>query len=208
MHSHLVGQRLAGEVFAVHLYNLVAGYHACTLGRAIANDLLHAQCVLTDGELDAYTRERTAQVVVGNLHVVCGDIHAVRVKLSQNLRHSFLHQVVYVDRVHILVINDVQQVVQLIAAGIDDAQAVAREVVSIESAYQNAYDHAYSHDNRHESVFVVCHFAILLFRYFRYSVIPLFRHYITLRDKPPRCQLFPAGRCRLSGGISRRTPRA
>ena len=89
------------------------------------------------------------------------------VELSQYLWHGFLHQVIDVDRIHILIINDMQQVVQLVAAGIDDAQTVAREVVGIKSAYQDTYHHAYSHDDGHESVFVVCHC---------YFIIPLFRH--------------------------------
>ena len=62
------------------------------------------------------------------------------VKICQDLRHRLLHQVVDVDGVHILVINDVQQVVQLIAAAIDDAQTVARKVVGIECTNQDADD--------------------------------------------------------------------
>ena len=70
MHGHLVGQRLTREVLVVNLHNFVAGNHTGTLGRSVADDLLHAKCVLTDNELNTYTRKRAAQVVVGHLYVL------------------------------------------------------------------------------------------------------------------------------------------
>jgi hypothetical protein len=41
-----------------------------------------------------------------------------------------------------LVVDDVQQVVELVAAAIDDAQAIARKVVGVECANQDADDYA------------------------------------------------------------------
>ena len=85
------------------------------------------------------------------------------VKLSQNPRQGFLHQVVGVDGIDIFVVDDVQQVVNLVAAGIDDAEPVAREVVGIECSYQDAYHHADGHQQGHETVccLLFCHFSVL-----------------------------------------------
>ena len=81
--------------------------------------------VFTNGELNAHAEERPLQVVIGLLHVLLGDIYRVRVQFRQDGRHGLLHKVVYVDRIHILVINNMQQVIQLIAARVDDTKAVA-----------------------------------------------------------------------------------
>ena len=127
--------------------------------------------VLTDGELNTYARERATQVVVGHLHVFRRDIDGVGVQFRQNLWHRLLYEVVDVDSIHIFVFHDVQQVVELVAARIDDAQPVAREVVGIECSDEDSYHYADSHDDRHESVFIVCHFYFVI-PLFRYSVVP------------------------------------
>ena len=76
----------------------------------------------------------------------------MRVQLRQNLWHSLLHKVVDIYSVYILVIYNVQQVVEFVAARVDDAQPVAREVVGIERAYENAHHYADGHYKRHETV--------------------------------------------------------
>jgi hypothetical protein len=62
------------------------------------------------------------------------------------------HQVVHVDGVYVLVVNHVQQAVQFVAAGVDDAQPVAGEVVGVERAYEYSDDHTQCHGQRHETV--------------------------------------------------------
>ena len=81
--------------------------------------------VLADGELDAHSGKRTAKVVVGRLHILCSDIHGVRIQLCENLRHCFLYEVVYVHGVNILVVDNVKQVVELVPACVYDVQPVA-----------------------------------------------------------------------------------
>ena len=127
---------------------------------------------MADGKLNAYPRERATQVVIGYLYVLGGDIYAVRVQLCQYLRHGFLYQVVDVYRIDIAVVYQMQQVVQLVAAAIDDAEPVAREVVGIERANQDADDHTQGHCKGREAVFVVhcCFlFDISMFRSFEAS---------------------------------------
>ena len=118
VHGLFVGQCLAGKRLVVDGYYLVAGNDAGTLGR-------HVERVLTYGELNAYTGERAAQVVVGLLDILGRDIDRVRVQLGQYLWHGLLDEVIDIDGVNILVVDDVQQVVQLVTTAVDDAQAVA-----------------------------------------------------------------------------------
>ena len=125
VHGFLVGERLTRKGLVIDHDNLVASNDASTLGRTVADNLLHVERVLTDGELDAHAGERAAQVVVGLLHVLGRDIDGVGVQLGEYLGHSLLDEVVDIDRVHILVVDDVQQVVELVAAAVDDAQAIA-----------------------------------------------------------------------------------
>ena len=160
-HGLLIGHLRAHKFLPVDIDNLVASQDACPLGRSVLDDVLHIDGVLTDGELDAYTRERAAQVIVCRLHILRTDIDGVRIELSQDLRNGLLHQRIDVDLVHILVVDDAQQVVQATAAIIDDRQSVARKMVGIERAYYDAQHHADSHQQRHEPVFlVVFHFPI------------------------------------------------
>ena len=140
VHSLLVGHLLAHEERVVDGHYLVAGYQSCPFGGAVADDVLHAHRVLADGELDAHARERAAQVVLGGLLVLSRDIDRVRVQLREQLGHGLLHEVGHVHRVHILVVDDVEQVLQFVGARVDDAQAgAATEVVGVESADEYAH---------------------------------------------------------------------
>ena len=116
MHGLFVGNLLANENRVVNAHNLVAGNHSGTLCGPVAHHVLHTYGVLAYGKLDAHSRERALQVVVHYLHVFGTDVYGVRVELGQNLRHGALHELVDVDGVHILVVDNVQQVVQLVAA--------------------------------------------------------------------------------------------
>jgi hypothetical protein len=74
-----------------------------------------------------------------------------------------------------LVVNDVEQVVEFIAARIDNAQSVAREVIGIECSDKDTYHHTDGQQQGHETVALfVIHFR-LLYRYFgisRFSYSP------------------------------------
>ena len=111
MHRLLVGHDLADKGRIVDLDNLVAGNQTRTLSRAVANHILHTDRIITDGELDAHTRERALQVVVGNLHILGPDVDRMRIEFRQDLRHSLLDQVVDIDGIHILIVDNMQQVV-------------------------------------------------------------------------------------------------
>ena len=65
------------------------------------------------------------KLVVRGLDVFRTDIYGVRVKFAEDLRNGVFHKVVHVYTVHILVVDDVEKVVQAVAARIDDVQAVA-----------------------------------------------------------------------------------
>ena len=125
VHGLLVGNLLTYKGRIVNLNNLIASQHTGTLGRTITNHVLHTDGVLTDGKLDTDAKERAAQVVVGNLAITGTDVNRMGIELSQNLRHGFLNQLVDVNRIHILIVDDMEQVVELVTTRVDDIQAVA-----------------------------------------------------------------------------------
>ena len=125
MHRLGIGDLLTDKHGVIHLYDLITSQHASPFRRTVADDILYADRILTDGELDTDTRERAAQIVVGNLTVTGGDIDRMGIKFCQDLRHRLLHQVVDVHGIDILIVDDMKQVVELITAGVDDVQPVA-----------------------------------------------------------------------------------
>ena len=84
---------------------------------------------------------------------VVNTAEVIAVKMAD--RPGALYKVVDIDRIYILVINDVQQVVQLIAAAIDDAQTVARKVVGIEGTNQDADDYTECHRKGHKTTILL-----------------------------------------------------
>ena len=80
------------------------------------------------------------------------------VQIGEYLRYGLVNQRIQVDGIHILVVNDVQQVVEAVAARIDDVEAVAGEMVGIKGADEYADDHTQGHEKRHEAaVFILFH---------------------------------------------------
>ena len=57
VHGLLVGDFLTDKDRVVDLDNLIASQDTCTFGRTVADDILHTDGVLTDGELNTHTRE-------------------------------------------------------------------------------------------------------------------------------------------------------
>ena len=73
----------------------------------------------------------------------------MRVQLPEDLRHGLFNKVRDIDLVHILGINDVQEVVDFIARSIDDIQSVARIMVGVETADEDA-EHDSDGDNQRD----------------------------------------------------------
>ncbi len=154
VHGLFVGDLLAHEALAVDHHDLVAGEHASLLGRSVLDDVLHSDGVLSDGELDAHAREAAFEVVGGSLHVLGGDVDRVGVELAEDDRDGLVDKRVDVDLVDVLVVDDAQEVVEPVAAVVDDGQPVAAEVVGVEGANDDADDDAERHEQGHEAVFV------------------------------------------------------
>ena len=152
MHGLFVCHFRADKRLIIHLDNLIASNQSCTLCRAVANHILHTDGIVADGELDAHARERALQVIVGNLHILGGNIDRMRVELRENLRHSLLDHIVDIDGIHILIVDNMQQIVEFIATRIDDIQPMARKMVGIEGSYQYAKDDTQSHPYRGETI--------------------------------------------------------
>ena len=148
-HGLLVGHLLAHKRFAIHTHDFVSGDKPRPFRRTVSDNVLHSYSVLTNGEFYSHSRERALEVVVGSLHVLRTDIHRVWVEFGQYLRHGFLHQLVDIHRIHILVVDDMQQVIEFVATRVDDAQSVAREMVGVECSDDDTHHHAHSHYQRH-----------------------------------------------------------
>ena len=157
VHGFFVRHFLSDKHGVVNLDNLVASQHTSPLCRAVANDVLNTNRILTNRKLNTDTGERATQVIVGNLPFTSRDIDGVRVEFGQNLWHGFLHQVVYIDRIDILVIDNVEQVVELVATRVDNVQAVTREMIGIEGTNQDTYDHRDSQPKWHKTIVLTFH---------------------------------------------------
>ena len=141
-----IGDDLANEGLAIDLDDLVAGQQAHLLGRTALDDVAHVDGVALDGKLDAHAGERALELAVDLLHVLGGDVGGVGVELGKDLGDGLVHEVVDIDRIDILVVDDAQQVVEAVAAVVDDAEAVAREVVGVERADKDAENDAHGHE--------------------------------------------------------------
>ena len=74
----------------------------------------------------------------------------MRVELLENLRHRLLHEVGNVDGIDILVVDDVEKVVELVARRVDDAQRASGIVRREEATYQDSRHYAESDEHRHK----------------------------------------------------------
>ena len=138
MHRLFIGHFLAHKRLVVHTDDLVASYDPCLFCRSAGDDVLHTHGVVAYHELYTYAGERAAQVVSGRLHVFGADVDRVGVKFGEDLWQGLLHKVVHVYTVHILVVNDAQQIIETVAASVDDIETVAGEMVGVETAQQDA----------------------------------------------------------------------
>ena len=125
MGGFIVSNHLAYEGLSVDAHYLVAGQHTRFLGRATLNNVLHIDGVVAYGELYAHSGERAFQLIQVSLNVFRAYVYRVRIKVCQYLRYGLVHQFVYVHRVNILVVNDMQQVAEPATAVVDDVDAVA-----------------------------------------------------------------------------------
>ena len=146
-----VGQVFAYKEAVVHRHDAVTGQHAYLLGRASGHDAVDMDGVLQDGELYAHAAEAAFQFGVYFLQVFGGDISGVGVQFGQNLRHGVLHQFRHVHGVYVLVFDDMQQGVQLVGRGVDDAQLVASVMLGIECPDEDAQYHADGDDQGGEA---------------------------------------------------------
>ena len=119
------------------------------------NDGHHVDGVLLHRELHANAAKGAFQVFVSLLGILRAEVAAVRVEFAENLRHSILDKRVHIDRIDIVVVDELQQVAHLACAGVDDADAAAREVVGVEGADEDAHNRANSNEEGRETVLVV-----------------------------------------------------
>ena len=137
-HRRGVGYDLAGVCFPVDGNDAVVGHQADVFRRPARQDADDTHRVVINGELHANARKASFEPFHRSLHVFRRRVCRVRVQLPEDLRHGLFNKVRDIDLVHILGINDVQEVVDFIARSIDDIQSVARIMVGVETADEDA----------------------------------------------------------------------
>ena len=187
----LIRNDLTNERLPVNTYDLVTSQYSGTFGRPVLDDVLHMNGVLPDCELDADTRERTAQIIVGGLHVFCIDVDRVGIKLCQYLRNGLINKGIDVHLVNVLVVDDMQQIVEPVASRVDDVESVAREMIGIKGSDKDAHDDTNGHDERHPTV-----------------IFLLLHNYCPVSYKSLLFPLYATGRYRLPNDISPHRPHA
>ena len=173
---HIIGIHL-DERLAVGTHDAVARQQAYLLGRSTVDDGHHIDRILLHHEAHAYTAERTTEVIIGLLGILHAQIAAVRIKFLEDAWHGILHQLRHVDGIHIVVVDNLQQVAQLVGTCVDDAQSVAREMTRAECTDKDAHYHAQRYEQRSDaSLDVVVHIHLLVISYIivlRHSLCPI-----------------------------------
>ena len=155
VHGFFGRNLLSNEGLPIHADNLVACQKSRLLGRPVLHHILHMDRILTNGKLNAHPRERSFQVVGSRLSILRADIHRVRVELRQDLRDGPIDERIYIHIVHILIVYEMEQVVEPVAAVVDDVEPVAGEVVGKESADGDAYHYGDGNEERRVAIILV-----------------------------------------------------
>ena len=134
---YLVGFHLA-KVHAVGADYAVACQQSHFLGRTTMYHAHHGDRIVLHAETDAYTREGTFKVFVGCLHIFHRDVDGVWVQFGNNLGHGQFHKRVHIHGIHVVVVNQLEQVVYLAAACVCDAEVAFAKACGGEGAQGNA----------------------------------------------------------------------
>ena len=111
--------------------------------------------VLLYRELYADAAEGAFQVLDRLFGLLRSEIAAVRVELTEYLRHGILDECIHINRIDIVVVDELQEVSHLACAGVDDVDAPAREVAGVERADEDTNDGADGNEQGREAVFVL-----------------------------------------------------
>ena len=127
--------------------------------------------VFLNGELDTYTAEAAFKFGVYLFQLLCGDVGGVGVEFRQYLWHGLLYQIGHVDGIHILVINNTQQGIQLVGRAIDDSQFITGKMPGIKRSDKDSRDYADCDDERHKAGSIFCtHDVYLLLDYLQFTI--------------------------------------
>ena len=170
-HGLFVCQAFACKKTVVDHHNAVACHQAHFLGRSAGNHAVYVYRVFLNGELDAYTAEAAFKFGINLLQFLCGDVGGVGVEFRQYLRHGLLYQIGHVDGIHILVINNTQQGIQLVGRAIDDSQFITGKMPGIKRSDKDSRDYADCDDERHKAGSIFCtHDVYLLLDYLQFTI--------------------------------------
>ena len=138
---HALGVYIFPNVdFPIDCHDAIAGTEANIFGRAAGNDANHTHCVIVDGELHPDAGETSAQVLHGGFDVLGADVCAVGIELFEDLRHGMLHEIGHVDRIDVTIVDNVEQITELVARGVDETDAIAGKMRGIKASNEYTDD--------------------------------------------------------------------
>ena len=143
--------------FSVDRHDAIAGTKANIFGGAAGDDAHHAYSVLIDGELHPNAGETPAQVLHGGLNIFGRDVSAVGIQLFEDLWHGTLHEIGHVDRVDVTIVDNMEQIAELIARGVDETDAIAGKMRGIKASDEYADDDCDGDVERKQTRCVVFH---------------------------------------------------
>ena len=143
--------------FSVDRHDAIAGTKANIFGGAAGDDAHHAYGVLIDGELHPNAGETPAQVLHGGLNIFGRDVSAVGIQLFEDLWHGTLHEIGHVDRVDVTIVDNMEQIAELIARGVDETDAIAGKMRGIKASDEYADDDCDGDVERKQTRCVVFH---------------------------------------------------
>ena len=164
LHRLVVVDHFPDVGLLVHADNAVAGAESHAFRRSAFDDAHNAHGVVVDGELHPNAREAPFQVLHGRLYIFRTNISGVRVEFFEDLRHRALHKVAHVDSVNIAVADDLHEIVDFVARGVDEAHPIAREEVGVEVANQYPDDNGGSNTEGQKAGGIVFHKGTIMRR--------------------------------------------
>ena len=113
-HHAVLRELHTGYHQVVHFEQTVSGLQTHLLGGTAGNDFQHNGGVVGHVELDADSVKIAGQGLLGSLQFHGRQIHGMRVQLGQGCRNGSLRHAVLVQRVHIILLHQIENEIELL----------------------------------------------------------------------------------------------
>ena len=152
---HHVVRIHSDERHGVGTYNTIASQDAYPFTWSSVNDGHDVDGVALHRELYANSAEGAFQVFACLFRILRAEIAAMRVEFAQYLRHSILDERIHIDRINIVVVDELQQVADFACTRVDDIDATCREMTGVERTDEDAQHSTNCDEQGHEAMLVV-----------------------------------------------------